>query len=636
MTHTGRRTRELTDITGPAHWRAAPADTGDPRVNTSTMGYFIILFLPCVFSTRARILAPSVDRVISKEPFRETRRVLTTSDKECKFPFRQGGRIHHHCLTILSSKPWCSLTSNFDRDRQWGYCVPEKTQPVVVHTSRRLTDPCRGSPCQNGGVCTLIPHRRGFECSCPESFTGTVCEQKKCYETLHLRYYDMGESWGRIHLRNVEQCSCEAGEAECERVPYTTCRTNLCQNDGACRLITATGGEVCHCRRGFSGPHCGFEPEPECYRGRGADYRGLVGTTLSGASCLPWNSDLLYDELHVGTVVAAPLRGLGEHAYCRNPDKDKMPWCYTLSDGVISWEYCDVPPCVTPVSSARRIVPFNVLPGIKRPKPSTQGKKSVCGRKHKKRLSIARGRIMGGNSALPGTHPWMAAIYIGQSSFCAGTVVSSCWIVSAAHCFFRNPLRSQLRVVLGQQHFNVTGPNTRTFGVEKYIFPKQFSVFNPTLHDIVLIKLAKRDGRCARRTPFIRPICLPEPNATFPDDYCCSISGWGHKHEKAEGYSSLQEAGVRLIPQDACQKPDVYGNYVTADMICAGLNSCVDACQGDSGGPLACARDDVSFLYGIISWGDGCGRTNKPGVYTRVMNYMDWINSVIRRKPKAS
>lgn len=47
-----------------------------------------------------------------------------------------------------------------------------------------------------------------------------------------------------------------------------------------------------------------------------------------------------------------------------------------------------------------------------------------------------------------------------------------------------SPLKSQLRVVLGQQNFNVTGPNTRTFGVEEYIFPKEFSVFNPTLHDI--------------------------------------------------------------------------------------------------------------------------------------------------------
>ncbi|XP_054457788.1 hepatocyte growth factor activator [Anoplopoma fimbria] len=600
------------------------------------MAYFILLFLPCVSSVRTLIFVPSYGRVISKEPYTESRKVLTTEDKECKFPFRQGGRIHHHCLTSRSSKQWCSLTHNFDRDRQWGYCAPEKTQLGVIDpTSLPPTDPCQVNPCQNGGVCTPIPHRRLFECSCPENVTGSVCEQKKCYETVHLHYYDIGESWGRIHLRNVEQCTCVAGEIKCERVRYTMCRSNPCQNDGTCRLITATGKEVCNCRWAYSGPYCNFEPEAECYNNKGTYYRGVVGTPVSGARCVAWNSDLLYDEFHVGTVGASLLRGLGEHAYCRNPDKDKMPWCYTLNDGAISWEYCNVPSCVMSVSS-RRIMPFAVLPTTKKPNPSKPTKKHVCGKKHKKRLSIPRGRILGGNSALPGTHPWMAAIYIGQSDFCAGTLVSSCWIVSAAHCFFRNPLRSQLRVVLGQQNINVTGPNTRTFGVEQYVFPKQFSVFNPTLHDIVLIKLAKQDGRCVRRTPFIRPICLPDKSTTFPDEYCCTISGWGHMYEKAEGYSSLQEAIVRLIPHEACRRQDVYGNHVTADMMCAGLNNCVDACQGDSGGPLACARNDVSFLYGIISWGDGCGRSNKPGVYTKVVNYIDWINSVIRRKPKAS
>lgn len=45
---------------------------------------------------------------------------------------------------------------------------------------------------------------------------------EKCYETIHLRYYDTGESWGRIHLRNVEQCTCMAGEIKCERVRYTS------------------------------------------------------------------------------------------------------------------------------------------------------------------------------------------------------------------------------------------------------------------------------------------------------------------------------------------------------------------------------------------------------------------------------
>ncbi|KAF7665041.1 hypothetical protein LDENG_00157090 [Lucifuga dentata] len=609
---------------------SAYPDIRDHPRQTSIMAYLLLLFLPCVFSARTRIIQPRYEAVITKEPNKESHKVLTITGKECKFPFRQGGRIHHHCIFGRSSRPWCSLTHNFDRDLQWEYCVPEKTQPdVLVHMSRRVTDPCQMNPCQNGGICTLVPHKHSFECSCPESVTGRLCEHNKCYETIHLRYYDIGESWGRIHLRNVEQCTCVVGETKCERVRYTMCRSNPCENDGTCRLITATGMEVCNCRPGYSGAYCSFEPETECYSGRGKGYRGVVDITASGAHCLPWNSDLLHDELHVGTVVAAPRRGLGEHAYCRNPDGDKMPWCYMLNHGAISWEYCNVPSCMMPVLSSHRFVSLNVFNQTnKRPI------NLVCGKKHKKRLSIARGRILGGNTALPGTHPWMAAIYIGKTDFCAGTLISSCWVVSAAHCFFRSPLQSQIRVVLGQQNFNFSGPNTKTFGVEAYIFPKQFSVFNPTLHDIVLIKLKKQDGRCVKKTPFIRPICLPDKNMTFPDEYCCTISGWGHMHEKAKEYSNLQEAGVRLFSHDTCTKPEVYGNHVTSDMICAGINHCVDACQGDSGGPLACVKDDVSFLYGIISWGEGCGRTGKPGVYTKVVNYIDWINSVIKRKRK--
>lgn len=69
------------------------------------------------------------------------------------------------------------------------------------------------------------------------------------------------------------------------------------------------------------------------------------------------------------------------------------------------------------------------------PSRNSPSKPPVCGKKHKKRLAVARGRILGGTSALPGTHPWMAAIYVGKMDFCAGTLVSSCWILSAAHCF---------------------------------------------------------------------------------------------------------------------------------------------------------------------------------------------------------
>lgn len=48
---------------------------------------------------------------------------------------------------------------------------------------------------------------------------------------------------------------------------------------------------------------------------------------------------------------------------------------------------------------------------------------------------------------------------------------------------------------------------------------------------------------------------------------------------EASSYSTLQEAGVRLISDDICRDPRVYGHHITTDMICAGLSGCVDACQ---------------------------------------------------------
>lgn len=108
------------------------------------------------------------------------------------------------------------------------------------------------------------------------------------------------------------------GTTVCACAPGHTGR--LC-NIGEWLGLRAVGWPLGGAERGSLGPGSPpllpTEPAQRCFVGNGTEYRGVASTAASGLSCLAWNSDLLYQELHVDSVGAAALLGLGPHAYCR-------------------------------------------------------------------------------------------------------------------------------------------------------------------------------------------------------------------------------------------------------------------------------------------------------------------------------
>lgn len=87
-----------------------------------------------------------------------------------------------------------------------------------------------------------------------------------------------------------------------------------------------------------------------------------------------------------------------------------------------------------------------------------------------------------------------------------------------------------------------------------------------------------------------------------------------------------------MLPKRVCEER--YKGRFTRRMLCAGNlreHSRVDSCQGDSGGPLVCERPGAGWaVYGVTSWGHGCGVKDSPGVYTKVSAFVPWIKSVTK------
>ena len=242
-------------------------------------------------------------------------------------------------------------------------------------------------------------------------------------------------------------------------------------------------------------------------------------------------------------------------------------------------------------------------------------------------------RIVGGRRALPNEYPYQVALeterrslWSGSSSFrqfCGASILNDRWIVTAAHCLQRQNV-DRLRGVIATNSLRDMNRSSVTF--EKMIIHPGYNSFS-VRNDIGLLK-TRQSIQSMSSGRFVSPVCLPRQGQQFRGTGV--ITGFGHVREGGPSSPLLLSSVLNILPDQSCLS--TYGSeYTLPEMLCGGfLTGGRDTCQGDSGGPFAQRTANGWTLVGITSFGRGCARPNTPGVYTRVSNYVNWIQNIIR------
>ncbi len=223
---------------------------------------------------------------------------------------------------------------------------------------------------------------------------------------------------------------------------------------------------------------------------------------------------------------------------------------------------------------------------------------------------FAAEKIVGGVQATKGEFPFIVSLRSSYGShFCGGSLIKKNWVLTAAHCVEGGYLKG---VAIGLNN------QADTVGVEKFtvlqIVKHPGWNTNTMENDFALVKLSADSA--------YEPIALNAKEITSKVDFV--TAGWGTTSEGGSVSKNLMKVTVPFVDKQTCLK--AYSD-VTDSMICAGYpEGGKDSCQGDSGGPLMMGTGSARVLAGVVSWGEGCARPNKYGVYSKVNGALDWIN----------
>lgn len=244
-------------------------------------------------------------------------------------------------------------------------------------------------------------------------------------------------------------------------------------------------------------------------------------------------------------------------------------------------------------------------------------------------------RIVGGKNANLAQWPFLVGIGLRDGSpFCGGSMINRQWVLTAAHCVV-----PQQGVLFPPEKLAVyrAGPD----GLPRGAGARVAAIFahpqyearprGDTFNDVALMRLASPMNLETSKLPVLATVQTEDTWAK--PHVCAAVAGWGLTNQRSN--LPLQAVELPIIDQQACRNALVEDDIQPGPHLCAGyMPGGRDSCKGDSGGPLVVWAGPTGFLQvGVVSFGEGCARKNKPGVYARVSTYHDWIFGQINNNP---
>ena len=238
--------------------------------------------------------------------------------------------------------------------------------------------------------------------------------------------------------------------------------------------------------------------------------------------------------------------------------------------------------------------------------------------------------IVGGRLAKQNEFPYQIAfrwraLYTAR---CGGSIIANNWILTAAHCFddLRGDELGDMEIVIGAA--NLKDQHGMILPIHAVVYHKYWD--SSTKRNDIALVYTRYDLIREYTSWKSQAIELDRDTGNNRVGQMGIITGFGRTYEGSKIPTfDMRVSQIPIQEPDLCE--ELYGENTFNSRMehCAGdLRGTTDTCQGDSGGPMAVKTSGRLVVTGITSSGIGCARQDKPGRYTKVSSFINWIDQV--------